>query len=111
MKSDLYKIIYRIAYFCVASSLVLLALIVFYSYRVFRFGLDNPSTMPMIIAIVVLGLLLLVASIVVAIYFKKCYNIAVEREALKVSEEDMVERFKEEMKASKESAFAEDEVE
>lgn len=111
MKSDLYKIIYRIAYFCVASSVVLLVLTMYYSYRVFSFGLNNSSTFPVIISVIVLGVLLLGASIFVACYFKKCYNIALELEKLKASEENMVKEFEEEMKAKNESSSTKDEVE
>ncbi|MCR4717846.1 MAG: hypothetical protein K5656_11780 [Lachnospiraceae bacterium] len=104
MKSDLYKIIYRIAYFCIAASSVLFLAEIFISYKVLKDGLRTSSTVPIIVSVLILGILLVAASIFVALYFRKCYDIAKQLEDLKASEAEMVDKFKEEIDALKDTA-------
>ncbi len=97
MKSDLYKIIYRIAYFCVFASIMLLLGEIFISYKVMNNGARSEQMTFVIVLALILGVLLVAASIFVAIYFKKCYNLTSQYEELKAEEEAMVEKFKEEI--------------
>ncbi|MBQ4232322.1 MAG: hypothetical protein II699_03505 [Lachnospiraceae bacterium] len=97
MKSDLYKIIYRVACFCVFASTMLLFGEIFISYKVMTNGARSQQMTFVIVLALVLGVLLVAASIFVAIYFKKCYNLALQYEELKAEEAAMVESFKAEI--------------
>ncbi len=97
MKSDLYKVIYKIAYFCVFASTMLFIGEIFISYKIFNHGARTEQMTYIIVLALIFGIILVAASIFVSIYFKKCYSLTLEYEKLKAEEAMMVESFKAEV--------------